>query len=104
MAMLITERAILTPQRTTRVRSVPQVVELPESGAPEFAKNPSFKGKQIKRSRGQAKLVTLGIGFDSSGWCDLQLHDLRFCALNPRPSYQTLSFVFTLNTKLICYS
>ena len=33
MAMLITERAILTPQRTTRVRSVPQVVELPESGA-----------------------------------------------------------------------
>jgi hypothetical protein len=33
MAMLITERAILTPQRTTRVRSVPQVVELPESVA-----------------------------------------------------------------------
>jgi hypothetical protein len=31
MAMLITERAILTPQRTSRVRSVPQVVELPES-------------------------------------------------------------------------
>lgn len=33
MAMLITERAILTPQRTTRVRSVPQVVELPETVA-----------------------------------------------------------------------
>ncbi len=33
MAMLITERAILTPQRTTRVRSVPQAVELPESVA-----------------------------------------------------------------------
>jgi hypothetical protein len=31
MAMLITERAILTPQRTARVRSVPQVVELPEA-------------------------------------------------------------------------
>ncbi len=31
--MLITERAILTPQRTTRVRSVPQAVELPESVA-----------------------------------------------------------------------
>ena len=33
MAMLITERAILTPQRTARVRSVPQVVELPEAVA-----------------------------------------------------------------------
>ncbi len=31
MAMLITERAIINPPRTTRVRHVPQTVALPEA-------------------------------------------------------------------------
>jgi hypothetical protein len=71
MAMLITERAIINPQRTARVRSVPQVVELPNSVAQPFQPNVESVSSQPKR-RGLL-LGYLGALGDRQSWLLLGL-------------------------------
>jgi hypothetical protein len=71
MAMLITERAIINPQRTARVRSVPQVVELPEAVAQPF--QPSLERiSSLPKRRGLLVTYLSALG-DRQSWLLLGL-------------------------------